>query len=250
MILFPAIDLKDGFCVRLLQGEMSQVTVFNKDPADQARRFAGVGCTWLHVVDLDGACTGQPVNATAVEEIIAAVDIPVQLGGGIRDLARIALWLDKGVQRVILGTVALHDPDLTRTACRLFPGKIAISLDTRAHRIAVAGWTETTSVTAVELALRFEDVGVAAVIHTNIDRDGVMAGPDLTAVTDLARNISIPVIIAGGIASLEDLQAILTIARSFPKLKGVIIGRALYSGRLDLRQALSVLADTENTHNS
>ncbi len=248
MILFPAIDLKDGVCVRLLQGDMTQVTVFNTDPADQARRFAGLGCNWLHVVDLDGACTGQPVNATAVEAIIAAVDLPVQLGGGIRDLARIALWLEKGVQRVILGTAALHDPAFVKTACSLFPGKIAVSLDTRAHRIAVAGWTETTSVTAVELARRFEDVGVAAVIHTDIDRDGVMAGPDLTAVTDLARSITLPVIVAGGISSLEDLQAILTLARSLPKLSGVIVGRALYSGCLDLRQALSLLAESqENT---
>ena len=243
MILFPAIDLKDGVCVRLLQGNMTQVTVFNTDPAAQARLFADVGCAWLHVVDLNGACTGQPVNAAAVEKILVEVDdrVKVQLGGGLRDLKHIALWLEKGVQRVVLGTVALSDPALVKTACRLFPGRIAVSLDTRANKIAVAGWTEATSVTAVELALRFEDVGVAVVIHTDIDRDGIMSGPNLTAVADLAREITIPVIVAGGIASLEDLQAIQTLAKSLPKLNGVIVGRALYSGSLDLRQALSVL---------
>ena len=246
MILFPAIDLKDGVCVRLRQGDMSQVTVYNSDPTEQARLFAGVGCTWLHVVDLNGACTGQPSNAAAVENILVEIEKPVQLGGGIRDLARIAFWLEKGVQRVILGTVALESPVLVREACRLFPGRVAVSLDTRANRIAVSGWTETTSVTAGELALRFEDVGVAAVIHTDIDRDGVMAGPNLTEIATLSQKISIPLIIAGGISSLEDLQTIRTLARSVPQLSGVIVGRALYNGRIDLHQALSVLADSED----
>ncbi|VBB69033.1 Phosphoribosylformimino-5-aminoimidazole carboxamide ribotide isomerase [invertebrate metagenome] len=246
MILFPAIDLKDGACVRLLQGDMTQVTVFNTAPAEQARSFAAVGCTWLHVVDLDGASAGQPVNATAVEAILTAVTLSVQLGGGIRDLARIAFWLEKGVRRVILGTAALYDPALVRTACRLFPGQVAVSVDTRAGRIAVAGWRETVSMTAVELALRFEDAGVAAIIHTDIDRDGVMSGPNLVTVAELAKRITIPVIVAGGVSCLEDLKAIQAVAQSVPKLSGVITGRAIYDGCLDLRQALAVLAD-ENT---
>lgn len=243
MILFPAIDLKDGACVRLLQGDMRRVTVFNTSPANQARLFVEVGCVWLHVVDLNGAVTGQPVNAVAIEAILAAVDIPVQLGGGIRDLATLTRWLEKGIQRVILGTIALSDPALVKTACRLFPGQVAVGIDARGGRVAVEGWAKTASVTALELALRFEDSGVAAIIHTDIDRDGIMAGPNVAATVALVERLTTPVILSGGVSCLEDLQTIRVASRSNPRLIGVIAGRALYDSHFDLRQALAALAD-------
>jgi phosphoribosylformimino-5-aminoimidazole carboxamide ribotide isomerase len=240
MILFPAIDLKDGQCVRLLQGDMDRATVFNDSPGAQARVFTGAGCRWLHVVDLNGAFSGRPVNEDAVADILAAVgDVPVQLGGGIRDLNTIELWLEKGVARVILGTVAVRDPDLVRTACREFPGRIAVGIDARGGMVAVEGWAETSTITALDLALRFEDVGVDAIIHTDIERDGAMAGPNLEATAALAERLTTPVILSGGIASLADVEAA---ARQAARgLIGVISGRALYDGRLDLRQALAVL---------
>ncbi|ABC24389.1 1-(5-phosphoribosyl)-5-[(5-phosphoribosylamino)methylideneamino]imidazole-4-carboxamide isomerase [Rhodospirillum rubrum] len=241
MILFPAIDLKDGQCVRLRKGEMDQATVFNDSPADQAAAFALAGCRWIHVVDLNGAFAGRPVNAPAVEAILAAVDLPVQLGGGIRDLAAIDLWLDKGVRRVILGTVALRDPQLVREACKRHPGRIAVGIDARGGMVAVEGWAETSAVSALDLALRFEDAGVAAIVHTDIDRDGLLAGPNLDATAALAERLTTPVIVSGGVASLDDLRAIR--ARAAAGLEGVISGRALYDGRIDLAEALAVLAD-------
>ncbi len=241
MILYPAIDLKDGNCVRLLRGEMEQATVFNTDPGAQARAFADAGCEWLHVVDLNGAFAGRPVNAAAVDAILGAVDIPVQLGGGIRDIGTIALWLDKGVRRVILGTVALRDPDLVKEACRRFPGRVAVGIDARDGMVAVEGWATTSRVSALDLALRFEDVGVAAIIHTDIDRDGVLGGPNLDATAELAQRLSTPVILSGGVASLDDLAA--AKARAATGIAGVISGRALYDGRLDLRRALALLRD-------
>jgi len=241
MILFPAIDLKDGHCVRLLQGDMDRATVFNDRPGDQARAFVDAGCAWLHVVDLNGAFAGRPVNAEAVDGILAAVgDVPVQLGGGIRSLETVAYWLDKGVRRVILGTVALRDPDLVRRACAVYPGRIAVGIDARGGKVAVEGWAETSEITALDLALRFEDAGVAAIIHTDIDRDGVLQGPNLEATAALAARLTTPVILSGGISSLDDVRAAARHGDS--GLVGVISGRALYDGRLDLRQALAVLA--------
>lgn len=241
MILFPAIDLKEGACVRLLQGNFDQATVFNTSPADQAMVFANAGCRWLHVVDLDGAITGRPINAAAVNAILAAVTIPVQLGGGIRDLATIALWLEKGVKRIILGTIALYNPVLVKAACRLFPDRIAVSVDTRSSRVAVKGWTETAHhVTALELALRFEDAGVATIIHTDISRDGALTSPNVTASTTLAKQITTPVIISGGVSRLDDLRVIREAAKATPGLIGVIAGRALYDKRLNLSAALAL----------
>jgi phosphoribosylformimino-5-aminoimidazole carboxamide ribotide isomerase len=239
MILFPAIDLKDGQCVRLERGEMAQATVFNADPAAQARTFADQGFQWLHIVDLNGAFAGRPVNAAAVEAILAAVAIPVQLGGGIRDLATIEAWLGKGVRRVILGTAAVRDPDLVREACRRFPGRIAVGIDARGGKVAVAGWAEASELSAVELARRFEDAGVAAIVHTDIERDGVLAGLNLPATAALARATAIPVIASGGLAGLADLEALLT--PEYAMLEGAIAGRALYDGRLDARAALALL---------
>ncbi|MBW7852431.1 MAG: 1-(5-phosphoribosyl)-5-[(5-phosphoribosylamino)methylideneamino]imidazole-4-carboxamide isomerase [Rhodospirillales bacterium] len=239
MILFPAIDLKDGACVRLLRGEMDKATVFGTDPGAQARTFADAGCAWIHVVDLNGAFAGRPVNAAAVEAILAAVDVPVQLGGGIRDLATVGMWLDKGVRRVILGTVALRDPDLVKEACRLHPGRIAVGIDARGGYVAVEGWAETSSITALDLALKFEDAGVAAIIYTDIERDGALAGPNVEATAALARRIRTPVIASGGVSSLDDLRALKAVADS--GIAGVISGRALYDGRIDLREALRVL---------
>ena len=242
MILFPAIDLKDGACVRLLRGVMEQATVFNTSPADQARAFAAAGSSWLHVVDLNGAFAGRPVNTAAVAAILTAVDIPVQLGGGIRDVATLAHWLEKGVRRVILGTVALRDPALVKTACRLFPGRVAVGIDARGGQVAVEGWAETAQVTAIDLALRFEDAGVAAIIYTDIDRDGVLSGPNVAAAVALAERLTTPVIVSGGVSGLEDLKSLVKAAESTPGVIGVISGRALYDGRLDLRAALALLA--------
>ncbi len=239
MILFPAIDLKDGACVRLKLGLMDQATVFNADPADQARAFAVAGAEWIHVVDLNGAFAGRPVNAAAVEAILATVEVPVQLGGGIRDMATIEAWLERGVRRVILGTVALKDPALVKAACRRFPGQVAVGIDAKGGQVAVEGWAETSDLTVLDLALKFEDAGVAAIIYTDIDRDGVLTGPNVEATAALAAAIRTPVIASGGVSSLDDLRRL----KAVPGLEGVISGRALYDGRIDLAQALAVLKD-------
>ena len=240
MILYPAIDLKDGQCVRLLRGDMDAATVFGSNPAEQARAFEAAGCRWLHLVDLNGAFAGKPVNAAAVEAILEAVTVPVQLGGGIRDCATIDMWLDKGVARVILGTAALEDPDLVRAAAADHPDRIAVGIDARAGKAAVQGWAETSSVDATDLARRFEDAGVAAIIYTDIDRDGAMQGPNIAATAALAQAVSIPVIASGGVSSLEDLRSLKT---NIASLNGVISGRALYEGRIDLAEAVALLAN-------
>ena len=240
MILFPAIDLKDGQCVRLQLGEMDAATVFNDDPADQARQFEQQGFEWLHIVDLNGAFAGEPVNGAAVEAILSALTIPAQLGGGIRDLATIEMWLTKGIKRVILGTVAVRDPALVREACNKFPGQIVVGIDAKGGRIAVEGWAETSELTAIELASRFEDAGVAAIIYTDIDRDGVLKGLNLESTAELAASTSIPVIASGGLASIDDVKALLQPA--YAKLEGAISGRALYDGRLDPAEALSLIS--------
>jgi phosphoribosylformimino-5-aminoimidazole carboxamide ribotide isomerase len=240
MILFPAIDLKDGRCVRLKQGLMAQATVFNDDPAAQAHSFQQQGFRWLHIVDLDGAFAGRPVNASAIEAILAAVAIPVQLGGGIRDLAAIEMWLGKGVRRIILGTVAVRNPALVREACTAFPGCIVVGIDARDGRVAVEGWAETSELSAVELARRFEDIGVAAIVFTDIGRDGLLRGLNLPATVALARATRIPVIASGGLASIEDVKALLR--PEHVMLEGAIAGRALYDGRLDAKEALALLA--------
>ncbi|MBK1635862.1 1-(5-phosphoribosyl)-5-[(5-phosphoribosylamino)methylideneamino]imidazole-4-carboxamide isomerase [Rhodovulum adriaticum] len=237
MILYPAIDLKDGQCVRLLRGEMDKATVFGDDPAAQARAFQDAGCEWLHLVDLNGAFAGQPVNAAAVEAILAATDVPAQLGGGIRDMATIEMWLSKGLARVILGTVAVENPELVRQAAKAFPGQVAVGIDARKGRVATKGWAEETDVMATDLAKSFEDAGVAAIIYTDIDRDGAMGGPNVAATEDLARAVSIPVIASGGVSSLADLVAL----RDTGVIAGAISGRALYDGALDLSAALSAL---------
>jgi phosphoribosylformimino-5-aminoimidazole carboxamide ribotide isomerase len=237
MILYPAIDLKDGQCVRLLRGEMSAATVFGDDPAAQARAFQDAGCQWLHLVDLNGAFAGHPVNAPAVEAILAAVSVPVQLGGGIRDRATIEMWLHKGVARVILGTVAVENPDLVREAARAFPGRIAVGIDARKGKVATKGWATETSVEATDLARSFQDAGVAAIIYTDIDRDGAMHGPNIAATEALARVVSIPVIASGGVSSLADLIAL----RDTGIIAGAISGRALYDGAIDLGAAIAAL---------
>jgi phosphoribosylformimino-5-aminoimidazole carboxamide ribotide isomerase len=238
MILYPAIDLKDGQCVRLYKGAMEQATVFNDDPAAQAKAFADQGAEWLHLVDLNGAFAGKPVNAAAVEGILAAVTIPCQLGGGIRDMATIEGWLSKGLRRVILGTVAVENPALVREAARAFPGQVAVGIDARAGRVATKGWAEETDVQVTDLAKAFEDAGVAAIIYTDIDRDGAMQGPNVAATAALARATSIPVIASGGVSSLADLIAL---RESGAPLDGAISGRALYDGKLDLAEALKAL---------
>ncbi len=238
MILYPAIDLKDGKCVRLLRGEMAAATVFGDDPAAQALKFQQAGCQWLHLVDLNGAFAGQPVNASAVEAILAAISVPAQLGGGIRDLATIELWLSRGLARVILGTAAVEDPDLVRRAAQAFPGQIAVGIDARRGYVATRGWAEETTVQAVDLARRFEDAGVAALIYTDIDRDGAMQGPNIPATEALARSVTIPVIASGGVSRMEDLLAL----RDTGVIAGAISGRALYDGAIDLAGALAALA--------
>jgi phosphoribosylformimino-5-aminoimidazole carboxamide ribotide isomerase len=239
VILFPAIDLKDGACVRLKLGEMSQATVFNDDPAAQALAFEKQGFKWLHIVDLNGAFAGRPVNGAAVEKILKTVHMPVQLGGGIRDLHTIETWLAKGIKRVILGTVAVRNPQLVREACRKFPGRIAVGIDAKGGRVAVEGWAETSELTAIELAHRFEDAGVAAIIYTDIDRDGVLMGINFESTAELARSTRIPVIASGGLASIDDVKTLLD--PRYSMLEGAISGRALYDGRLDPAEALALL---------
>ena len=239
MILYPAIDLKDGQCVRLVRGEMDAATVFNDDPAAQAKAFQDAGCQWIHLVDLNGAFAGEPVNGAAVEAILAAISVPAQLGGGIRDMATIEAWLAKGLRRVILGTVAVHDPGLVKQAARAFPGQVAVGIDARGGMVAVEGWAETTDMAALDLAKQFEDAGVAAIIYTDIDRDGAMQGPNVEATAALANAVSIPVIASGGVSSLDDLRAL---KASGAPLDGAISGRALYDGRISVEAAVAVLA--------
>jgi phosphoribosylformimino-5-aminoimidazole carboxamide ribotide isomerase len=242
VILFPAIDLKDGKCVRLKLGEMSDATVFNDDPADQARTFEAQGFKYLHIVDLNGAFAGKPVNGAAVDAILKAITIPSQLGGGIRDLGTIETWLAKGIRRVILGTIAVRDPALVREACKRFPGRIAVGIDAKGGKVAVEGWAETSELAAIDLARRFEDAGVSAIIYTDIERDGVLKGLNLPATAELARATKIPVIASGGLASIDDIIALRQ--PEYSLLEGAITGRALYDGRIDPKEALAVLAAT------
>ena len=239
MILFPAIDLKDGQCVRLRLGDMDAATVFNDDPAAQARAFEAQGFTYLHIVDLNGAFEGKPVNAAAVEAILAAIRMPAQLGGGIRDLATVEGWLARGIRRVILGTSAVRDPSFVRDACKRFPGRIAVGIDAKGGKVAVEGWAETSELTAAELARRFEDAGVSAIIYTDIERDGVLKGLNLEATAELAQATRIPVIASGGLASIDDIKALLR--PEYAMLEGAITGRALYDGRIDPAEALALL---------
>ena len=239
MILFPAIDLKDGQCVRLKLGDMDQATVFNDDPAAQALSFEAQGFEWLHLVDLNGAFAGRPVNKTAVEAILGAVKIPVQLGGGIRNLGQIESWLNQGIRRVILGTVALRDPALVREACRMFPGRIAVGIDARGGRVAVEGWAETSDLAATDLARRFSDAGVSAIIFTDVDRDGILKGLNIESTLELAQAVPIPVIASGGLASMNDIHRMLHPDCSI--LEGAISGRALYDGRIAVPEALRLL---------
>ena len=236
MIIFPAIDLKDGVCVRLKKGAMEDATVFNTDPAAQAKLFAAQGFQWLHCVDLNGAFAGHSANAEAIKSIRAAIDLPIQLGGGIRDMAAIEFWLAAGITRVILGTAALTDPQLVKDAARAFPGRIVVGADAKGGKIATEGWAAVSSLTPVELGERFEDAGVAAILFTDIDGDGLLAGVNVTATAVLARSLSIPVIASGGVGSLADIDALL--AANEPGIEGVVVGRALYDGRIDVAEAL------------
>ena len=238
MILYPAIDLKDGQAVRLLRGEMDKATVFNDDPAAQARSFVEAGCEWLHLVDLNGAFAGEPVNAAPVDAILSECNVPAQLGGGIRDMATIEMWLSKGLARVILGTVAVENPDLVREAAKTFPGKVAVGIDAKGGKVATKGWANVTDVDATDLARSFEDAGVAAIIYTDINRDGAMQGPNIDATADLARAVSIPVIASGGVSSIKDLTDLRDCGAD---LNGAISGRALYDGAIDLGAALAAL---------
>ncbi|MEO4043835.1 1-(5-phosphoribosyl)-5-[(5-phosphoribosylamino)methylideneamino]imidazole-4-carboxamide isomerase [Hoeflea sp. CAU 1731] len=239
MILFPAIDLKDGVCVRLKLGDMDRATVYNTDPAEQARRFQDQGFKWLHVVDLNGAFAGESVNGAAVDAILQATSNPVQLGGGIRSIDHIEAWLGKGLARVILGTVAVRNPDLVKEACRLFPGRIAVGIDARGGKVAVEGWAEASELGAIELAKQFEGAGVAAIIYTDIDRDGVLAGINWDSTLGLAASVAIPVIASGGLASMDDIGRLTRADAAV--LEGAISGRALYDGRIDPAEALSML---------
>ncbi len=241
--LFPAIDLKDGQCVRLIQGDMDQATVFNDTPHTQAKAFEDAGFDYLHIVDLNGAFAGAPVNADAVEQILANVSMSTQLGGGIRDLETIAMWLEKGISRVILGTVAVENPDLVHVACRQFPGRIVVGLDAKDGMVAVRGWAETSKLELGDMAARFSDAGVAAIIFTDIARDGILTGLNLDATADLAKSTSIPIIASGGLSSLDDIKALLS--PKYNMIHGAITGRALYDGRLDAKQALALIAENE-----
>ena len=243
LTLYPAIDLKDGACVRLRRGEMDQVTVYSDDPGAQARAWQEGGCSWLHVVDLNGAFAGRPVNAGAVAAILAVAEVPVQLGGGIRDMAGIARWLEAGISRVILGSAAAKNPALVREACRAHPGRIAVGIDARDGFVATEGWAETSEIPATDLALRFEDAGAAAIIYTDIGRDGMLTGLNLEQTSELAARVSTPVIASGGVGSLADLQALKAAAAAGKgAIEGVIVGRALYDGRIGLPEALTLLA--------
>lgn len=239
MILFPAIDLKEGRCVRLIQGDMAQATVFNDDPAAQAADFAAQGFSWLHLVDLDGAFAGRPMNAAAVEAILARITVPVQLGGGIRDMKTVEGWLSRGVRRIIIGTAAVRDPGFVREAARRFPGQIAVGIDARDGRVAVDGWARLSEMSAEDLGRRFEDAGVSAVVYTDIARDGVLKGLNIEATLALGRALTIPVIASGGLASLDDVRRLLE--PDCAVLEGAITGRALYDGRLDPAQALGLI---------
>jgi phosphoribosylformimino-5-aminoimidazole carboxamide ribotide isomerase len=239
VILFPAIDLKNGEAVRLEQGDMARATVFNRDPVAQARTFESQGFEWLHLVDLDGAFAGKPVNARAVAAIRKAIKIPMQLGGGIRNLATVERWLAEGISRVIIGTAAVRDPDFVKAAAKKFPGKVAVGIDARAGKVAVSGWAEETQLEAIELARLFENGGVAAIVYTDVERDGMMQGLNLDATIALAESVSIPVIASGGLASIDDVRAL--IAPRARKLEGAIAGRALYDGRLDAKAALALM---------
>jgi phosphoribosylformimino-5-aminoimidazole carboxamide ribotide isomerase len=238
MILFPAIDLKDGVCVRLKKGVMEDATVFNDDPAAQARAFQAQGFQWLHCVDLNGAFDGRSVNADAITSIRAAIDLPIQLGGGIRDMAAVEGWLAAGITRVILGTAALTDPDFVKAAARAFPGRIVVGADAKGGRIATQGWAEVSELTPVELGRRFEDAGVAAILFTDIDGDGLLKGVNVRATAALARALSIPVIASGGVGSNADIEAL--VAANEPGIEGVVVGRALYDGRIDIPAALAL----------
>ena len=241
MILFPAIDLKEGLAVRLEQGDMARATIFHRDPAVQAQAFAQQGFEYLHVVDLDGAFAGKPVNAAAVERILEVIGIPVQLGGGVRDMATVESWLGKGVDRVIIGTAAVRNPTLVKEAAKKYPARVAVGLDARDGKVAVEGWAETSELTALEIARRFEDAGVAAIIYTDVSRDGMLKGLNLEATIALGDAVSIPVIASGGLASLDDIRALL--GPRARKLEGAIAGRALYDGRLDPGEALKLIRD-------
>jgi phosphoribosylformimino-5-aminoimidazole carboxamide ribotide isomerase len=243
VILFPAIDLKEGLAVRLEQGDMSRATVFHRDPAAQARVFQQQGFKYLHIVDLDGAFAGKPVNAAAVDRILESVSIPVQLGGGIRNTATVEAWLEKGVTRVIIGTAAVRDPPFVKQAARDYPGRVAVGLDARDGKVAVEGWTETSQLSALDIASRCEDVGVAAIIYTDVTRDGMLKGLNLNATIALADAISIPVIASGGLASIDDIKALLEPRAR--KLEGAIAGRALYDGRLDAAEALKLIREAK-----
>jgi phosphoribosylformimino-5-aminoimidazole carboxamide ribotide isomerase len=239
VILFPAIDLKEGIAVRLEQGDMARATIFHRDPAAQAHAFEQQGFQYLHIVDLDGAFAGKPMNAAAVDRILETVSIPVQLGGGIRDTATVESWLDKGISRVIIGTAAVRDPPFVKQAARDFPGRIVVGLDARDGKVAVEGWAETSQLSALDIARRFEDVGVSAIIYTDIARDGMLQGLNLDATIALADEVSIPVIASGGVASIEDIKAL--VAPRAKKLAGAIVGRALYDGRVDAAEALNLI---------
>lgn len=240
MIIFPAIDLKDGQCVRLFKGDMDKATIYNTDPAAQAKAFETTGFKWLHLVDLNGAVEGKPVNDAAVSNILKSVSIPVQLGGGIRDLATIGTWLKKGINRVILGTVALKNPALVKDACKQFPGRIVVGIDARDGKVAVEGWAKTSEVRALDLALKFEDCGVSAIVYTDIDRDGTSVGLNVESTVDLAYALTTPVIASGGVSAISDLEELKREAGA--GIEGVICGRALYDGRIDAKAALKLAA--------
>ena len=243
MILFPAIDLKNGAAVRLEQGDMTRATVFNRDPSAQARTFESLGFEWLHLVDLDGAVAGKPVNARAVAAILRTVKIPVQLGGGIRNIATVESWLAQGIKRVVIGTAAVRDPEFVKAAAKEFPDRIAVGIDTRAGKVSISGWIEETQLETVELARLFEDQGVSAIIHTDVERDGMLQGPNFDATIALADAVSVPVIASGGFASIDDVTAMLEPRAR--KLEGAIIGRALYDGRLNAKAALALTKNSK-----